>query len=160
MQRSAQFDAAADDLVFLELDDRRDDIDLRFRARAFANHVLEGAVILGAAVRIAGAVFGDRADVDRVRALGFGPAHGHAEKMRVAERDVGDWNFADVWCGRRVELIFGHGDVLIGEGGSADGAEVIELDAQTTIGRYGVEIGDFGKGAAFARLRALAIAGV
>src|ERR1700722_4041465 len=132
MQRSAQFDAAANDLVFLQLDDRRDDVDFGFGARAFANHVLEGAVILGAAIGIAGAVFGNCADVDRIGADGFGPAHGDAQKVRITERNVGDGNFAGarvgVGSGRRVELIFGDGDVLVGEGGAADGAEVIELD--------------------------------
>ncbi len=59
---------------------------------------------------------------------------------------------------RRVELIFGDGDGLVGEGGAADGAEVIELDDQTTVGWNGVEIGNFVEGAAFARLRALTVA--
>src|ERR1700685_804520 len=123
MQRGAQFDAAADDLAFLQLNDRSDDVDLRFRARDFANHILEGAVILGAAVGIAGAVFGDRTDVDRIGADGFGPADGDGKKMRVAEWDVGDGNFASVRSGWRVELIFGDGDVLVGESRTADGTE-------------------------------------
>src|ERR1700722_20049681 len=109
MQRGAQFDAAPDDLAFLQLDDRRDDVDLRFRARAFANRVLKGAVILGTAVGIAGAVFGDCTDIDRIGADGFGPADGDGKKMRVAEWDVGDRNIASVRSGWRVELIFRDG---------------------------------------------------
>src|ERR1700722_4495180 len=80
--------------------------------------------------------------------------------MRVAERDIGDGDVAAVrGCGG-VKLIFGNGDVLVGEGGPADGAEVIELDDQAAIGGDGVEVGDFDEGAAFAGLRALAVAGV
>src|ERR1700722_13675402 len=99
MQRGAQFDAAPDDLVFLQLDDGRDDIDLRFGARAFANHVLERAVVFGATVGIAGAVFGDSADVNRIGADGFGPADRDGKEMGVAEWHVSDGNVAGVWSG-------------------------------------------------------------
>src|SRR5579862_4761961 len=104
MQRGTQFDAAADNLIFLELDDRRDDFNLRFRPGAFTNHILEGAVILGATIRIAGAVFGNGADVDLAGADGFGPTHGDAEKVRVAEWNIGNRDFAFVRSGRLVEL--------------------------------------------------------
>ena len=80
--------------------------------------------------------------------------------MRVAERDIGDGDVAAVrGCGG-VKLIFGNGDVLVGEGGPADGAEVIELDDQAAIGGDGVKVGNFGEGAAFPGLGALAVPGV
>jgi hypothetical protein len=49
---------------------------------------------------------------------------------------------------------------LIGQGGTADRAKVIELDDQAPIGGDGVKIGDLGKGAAFAGLGSLAVASV
>src|SRR4051812_20329243 len=119
MQRSPQFDSTADDLVLLELDDRSDDFDLRFGARAFTNHILKGSVIFGAAIGIAGTVFGDGTDVDRVGANGFGPAHRDGKKVRVAKRDVSDWDVAAIRTGRRMQLILGDRDALIGESRAA-----------------------------------------
>src|ERR1700744_5037904 len=161
MQRGAQFDAAANDLILFELDDRSDDVDLSFGARTFADDVLEGGVILGPAVGVAGAVFGDSADEYLVSACGFGPAYGDAEEVGVAERNVGDGDFAHVCrCRGGVELIFGDGDGLVGKRGAADGTEVIEMDDEAAIGGDGVGIGVFGKGAAFSGLGALAVAGM
>src|SRR5579871_1316311 len=161
MQRSVQFDATPDDLIFPEFDHRSDDFDSRFGTRALANHVLKGAVILGTAIGIPGTVFGHRADVDFAGPDGFGPAHGDAEKMRVAERHVSDRDLAAARaaCGRG-ELIFRHGNALVGECRTTDGAEIVELNDEPPIRGNGVEVGNSGEGATFARLRALAVAGV
>ena len=63
-------------------------------------------------------------------------------------------------CGRGRESLFITELFLVGECGAADGAEVIEMDDQAAIGGDGVEVGDFGEGAAFARVSALAVTGV
>ena len=57
------------------------------------------------------------------------------------------------------ELIFGDGDVCVGESGATDGAEMIELDDQAMC-VHAVKVSDVVEGLAFALLGALAVAGV
>src|SRR5450432_3027828 len=140
MQRSAQRAAAADDFAFLQSDYWSDDFDLRLRTRANANYFLERSIVFGAAIGIAGAVFGHGTDVDFARADGFSPADRYGKKMRVAEWDVGDGNVCGVRAApaRRwlVQFVFRDGYALIREGGAADGAEVIELNDQAPLHRH------------------------
>ncbi len=89
MKRRAQFQSAADDLAFLKSDNRCDDFDFRFRPRPPANQLLKRFVIFGSAIRISRTVFGDRSDVKRTRAGRFRPTDADAQKMGVAERNVG-----------------------------------------------------------------------
>src|SRR5450755_3427804 len=136
MEGSAELEAFANDSAFLEGDNRGDDFDAGFRARADANQFLESAIIFRAAIGIAGAVFGDCADVDGVSADDFGPTDGHGKKMGVAKGHVGDGNFG----GAHGVMIFGDGNVSVGKRGTADGTKMIELDDQTVF--YIVKIGD------------------
>ncbi len=124
---------------------------------AFANHVLKGPVIFRPAIRISGAVFLHRTDVNGAGPDRFGPTNRDREKMRIAKGHVGDWNTAAVRR-RRVELIFGNGDILVGERGAANRPEVIELHDEPPL--HAVEIGDVGKGAEFPILGELAVSRV
>src|SRR5262249_56796427 len=86
--RRAELGAEPRYFAFTELDDRRDDLDLRLRLRPDVNRPLERFVVFGTAIGIARTVFGDRADVDSVGADDLGPARGDREQVRVPERDI------------------------------------------------------------------------
>ncbi len=94
MQRGPQNQTPADDLTFLHANHRGDQLNVRFRPRAHANQVLKHAVILRPAIGIAGAVFGDRTDVNGLSANCLRPAHRNAQKMGIAKRHVGNGNLA------------------------------------------------------------------
>ena len=79
--------------------------------------------------------------------------------MRIAKGNVSDGNAAAVWAAR-VQLIFRDRDALVGERGTSDGTEVIELYDQSVARGDVVEVGDLAEGTAFALLRTLAIAGM
>ena len=89
MQRGPELDAAPDYLAFLKRNHWRDDLDSGFGSCTGADQFLERVVILRPAVRIPGAVFRDRANVNRLRAYGFRPTYGHGKKMRIAKWHVG-----------------------------------------------------------------------
>src|SRR5215470_12738429 len=97
MQRSAKFDGLANDFVFLERDHWRTDLDVGLMTRSHMNQLLKHPVILRTAIRIAGTVFGNGADINSVSPDGFSPAHSHGKKMRVAKRHVGYGNFTAVF---------------------------------------------------------------
>src|SRR5712692_524214 len=126
MQRRTQLDAPPDDLAFSQLDDWRDDFDLRFRPRSHANQFLKYAVVFLPAVRIPGAVFGHRPDVNGPRADGLRPAHRNRKKMRVPKGNVSHGDRAAVWPGFYASRC-GNGNVLVGERRPANRAKVIEL---------------------------------
>src|SRR5438046_233794 len=88
MQRRSQFDASPDDLAFLQRDDWRDDLDLRFRTRTHADQFLEHPVIFRSAIRVAGAIFRHCSDVNRSRANRFRPAHRHRKKVRIPKSNI------------------------------------------------------------------------
>src|SRR5208282_3172830 len=90
MERGAQFDSPADDIAFPHANHRGLDFNPRFRPRTRAHQLLKRTVIFRPAVRVAGAVFGHRADPYGSRADGFRPAHRDGEKVSVAEGHVGD----------------------------------------------------------------------
>jgi hypothetical protein len=73
MQWSSKFNATADDFTFLESDHRSNDFNLGFGTRAFANELLECAVIFGAAIGISGTIFRYRSYVNGTRTDRFGP---------------------------------------------------------------------------------------
>src|SRR3954468_8721062 len=151
LQGRTQLQSAADDLSLAECDERRGDSDVRCFG-AHTNELVEGVVVLGAAVRVAGAVLRDRADINLFRAQHLGPTYRSGKKMRVAERNVGNGNlFADVGG-------FGDSDVLIGKRRAADLREAAVLDEHA---RGNVEpVADFCERFAFACFGALAVADV
>jgi len=157
MQRGAQLDALANDFAFLQADHRRGDFNICFRAGAYANQFLKDAIIFRAAIRIAGAVFRDRANVDGISADDFSPADRYGKKMGVAKRDVGDGDFADVSVVRNV-LMLRDGDAPVGKRGASDGAKMIQLNDQP-VGHM-IKIGDGFERLALALLSALSITGV
>src|SRR4029077_1363916 len=75
MQRGPELDAAPNDLALLQRDHRSDNFDSCFRACTGANQFLKCPVILGPAVRVAGAILGNGADVDNSGTDGFRPTH-------------------------------------------------------------------------------------
>src|SRR5215469_2767477 len=147
-----QFESAADNLAFLQANHRRDDFDLRFGARPAAYQFPERFVIFGPTIGIPRTVLGDRADIKRARAGRFGPTDTNAQKMRVAERNVGHRDGA---FSRRTQLIFRDVHAGIGERGAANGAEIVEADGEPLFDL--IEIGNFRKCTPLARLRSLAI---
>src|SRR5262249_26038967 len=87
-ERRAELGAEPHYFAFAEVNDWRDNLDLRLRLRADVNAPLERFVVFGTAIGIARTVFGDRADVDSVGADDLGPARGDREQVRVPERDI------------------------------------------------------------------------
>src|SRR5208282_6583884 len=108
----------------------RDDFDPRFGACAFAHERGKGAVKLRAAIGIAGAVFGHGADEDCGSADYFRPTHGRGKKMRVAKRDVRDW---DARIGRESGARFRDGDALVRERRAAHLREGVEADHEALV---------------------------
>src|SRR5215471_209330 len=109
MQRRSELDALADDLALFEGYHRRDNLNLRLWPGSHPNQLLEDLVVLRSAIRISGAVFRNRADVDRARASRFRPAHRHRKKMRITKWHVchGDRTAVRSW---RAQFIFRHGN--------------------------------------------------
>src|SRR3954465_12817958 len=62
LQGRAQLQSAADDLSLAGCDERRGYCDVRCFG-AHADDLVEGVIVLGSAIRVAGAVLGDRADI-------------------------------------------------------------------------------------------------
>ncbi len=91
MERCAQFNSQPNDLVFAHGDQGCFDPDIALFCTHF-DELIEGIVVGGTAVGIAGAVLLDCADKDDFCAQNLGPAYRGGEKMRVAEGDVGDGN--------------------------------------------------------------------
>ena len=96
--------------------------------------LLKGGVVGGSAVRVAGAVLLDRADVDLRGSENLGPTDRRGEKMGVAEGDVGDGDLAGGGSGfAEVGSRVGDGDREVGEGGAADAAEEIDAEMQEDV---------------------------
>lgn len=89
MEGRSQFNPKRDNLLLAEMDERRVDFDASV-AGAFADKLLEGMVIGGAAVGVSRAILLHRADDDLLGSDDFGPAYGGGEEVGVAERNVGD----------------------------------------------------------------------
>ena len=153
MQWGPELDSAPNDFALLQRDHRRDNFDSCFRACTGANQFLKCPVIFGPAVRVAGAVLGNGADINSFRANGLRPAHCYGEKMGVAKRHVGYGNLA---VGpTNTQLVFGHGNLLIRQSGAPYGAEVVELHDQPFADS--IKVGDVREGTALAGLCALPI---
>src|SRR6266404_5899192 len=96
LQGRPQVEATANDLSLAKCDERSRDLDASLFG-ADADDLVEGLVVLGAAVGVAGAILRDRADVDLGCSQNLCPTYRRGEEMRVAEGDVGDGDlFADV----------------------------------------------------------------
>src|ERR1700687_4132542 len=117
MQWSAYLDAFTNNCAFFQRNHGSYDFDKGFRAGADAYELLEGSIVFRAAIRVAGAVFRDRADVDDTGARGFCPAYADGKKMRVAKGHVGDGDWGDIPTVSRTAdgLIFRDGDSGVGE---------------------------------------------
>src|SRR5690349_10574296 len=79
MQRSAECEACAHDLRFLQVNYRRPDRDVCFRFCAEVDHVLKRRVKLGAAIGIARRILGDCSYIYGARSDHFAPTHGGCE---------------------------------------------------------------------------------
>ena len=153
-----------DNLGFFQGDERSDDLNSAvFSSPVFGSlldDLVEGFVICGAAVGIAGAVLLDGTDVDLRSAEDFGPADGNGEEMGITEGDVSDGDLV-------IDLVrnvggFGHvcrdsdGDVR--EGGAADGTESFVADNKFVVDAEAFADGE--EGLALAGFGALTIADV
>src|SRR5437763_868364 len=89
LQRRAQLEAAPDDLRLAKCDERSHDLDASLFG-ADPNELIESVVVVRTAVRVAGAILRDRADVDLLGSEDLRPTDRRRKKMRVAEGNVGD----------------------------------------------------------------------
>src|SRR5271165_4464283 len=96
-------------------------------ARAGANDLLEGFIVRGAAVGIAGAVLLDGADEDGSGPQHLGPTDGCGQKVGIAKRHIGDGNRL---ANRGVLRCAGNGDGGVGERRAADAPEDIDLEME------------------------------
>jgi len=158
MERRRQFKAELNDLAFSHMDEGCEYLDGAV-AGAGSDELLEGLVVGGAAVGIAGAILLDGPDDDVGGAEDFGPADGGGEEVGVAEGDVGDGDGFAYWLG--VGCVMGRNgdsDVGVGEGGSADLSEDVDAEGQELDAAEGM--GDGAGALEFALLGALAVAEV
>lgn len=128
----AQFEPLADDLDFGEMHEGG------FDARAVpfdpgaggpVGHGLEGVDVLGSAVRVARVIKGVDPDVDGAGVDDLGDRQSVAQEDGVSRGDVGHGDLVGAVANARWGGVVGlrHVDVVIGEGGAAEGAE-IDLD--------------------------------
>src|SRR5437763_10350209 len=124
--------------------------------RAGLNHAVEGFIIGGTAVGIAGAVLFDGADNNFLRSQNLGPAHRGGQEMRVAKGNVGDRNIvAHGMSGRGGR---GYGDVFIGEGGASNGTQSLIAEQEFVLNIQALANGQ--ERLALTRFSALAVADV
>ena len=127
MERCGQFKGKPHDLALTHLDERGDNFDFPV-AGTGADELLEGFVIGGTAVGIAGAVLLNGTDNDFLRVEDFCPADRCGEEMRVAERNVGNGNGFSYRFGLRMKRgRVGDGDVGVGEGRASDLSKDVDL---------------------------------
>ena len=137
MERRAQFNPEPDDLVLAEVNERGDHTDAAV-ARARADELVEGFVVGGSAVGVAGAVLLDGADEHLCGAENFRPTDRGGKEVRIAERDVGDGDIgagAVGLAGLRLRLSVRYGDSGVREGGAADAAEDIGVEDEQVAQR-------------------------
>jgi hypothetical protein len=114
------------------------------------DELVEGLVVRRPAVRISGAVLLHGANVYQRGSEHLGPAHGDREKVRVAERDVGDGHLrANLRPGR------GHRQRGIGERRTANLAERLVAHHQAALDSKAVA--DFRERSLLASLGALSV---
>src|SRR5918912_2196385 len=89
-QRERRFEvhSASYDLRFSERNHGSNDLDHSLRTRPRLYRALERRVEFRSAIRITRRIFSHCADVDTLRADGFGPARGNREQVRVAKGNV------------------------------------------------------------------------
>ena len=92
MEGSVEFNSETDDLALFHVDEWGFDADEAFPG-PLADEGVEGVVVGGTAVGVAGGVLLDCADDDGFRTEDLCPAYGGGEEVSVAEGNVGDWDF-------------------------------------------------------------------
>src|SRR5712692_3093979 len=116
-----------DDLGLGQRDHGGDDMQVGLRPRALADRLLERAVELGPAVRVAGGILPHRAHEDGSRPQRLAPGGGRGEQMGIAKRNIGRRDHA----GHRRSLA--HGNRRVGEAAAADRAQVREVHHERAL---------------------------
>ncbi len=99
-------------------------------------HALESGDVVGAAVRIAGVVYGIDSDEDVSTTQYLGPGQGQGEHDGVAGGNIGDRD-------ARLNTLHRYGDPVVGEGGTA---ELGEIEFERALFDRTKSLGDVGGG--------------
>src|SRR5258708_11325546 len=156
MQWRAQFAALLHNFTLLHADHGSDDFNVRFRTRSRANEFLKNAIVLRAAIRIAGAVFRNGADVHSLSADCLRPAYGHGQKMGVAKWNVSHWNRTS--GGGHIEHVLWNGNARIRQSGTPNLTKVVQTNRKPLPDA--VKTCNIFEGPALALLGALAVGGM
>ena len=151
VKRGAQFNAKPDDLVLPEVNNRRKDSDAGFRARAGIDSTGERVAERLRTIGISGTVFFDGPQIHARRADGFGPGNPQAEKERISERYIREWNVVPLDVG------IGNGYIAVRQRRAANPPKRVRCGRQAMARRYAVIVGDFQECPAFARVCPLAV---
>ena len=111
VQRGGEFHAKSDDLCFLEVDNRRKDSDVGFRACTGVDRPCERVTERLSTVGISGTVFLDGSQIYTRCSDGFGPGDPQTEKKRIPEGYIRDGNVIP----SRVRVGVGNGYVSVGQ---------------------------------------------
>ncbi len=151
VKRGAQFHAKSDDLMLPEVDNRRKDSDLGFRAgpgiRGTGKRVTERLRAIG----ISGTVFFDGPQIHTRRAHGLGPGNPETEKECISEWYIRGWNVVPLDVG------IGNGYVAVRQRRTTRLQERVRFRGQATAHRYAVITGDFQERPAFTGVCPLAV---
>ena len=143
-KRCGEFHAKSDDLCFFEVDNRREDSDVGFRACTGVDRPCERVTERLRTIGVSGTVFFDGAQIHTRCADGFCPRNPQAEKERIPERYIRDGNVVPVGDG------IGNGYVSVCQSGTADLTECVRSGGQATTRRNVVVVGDVVERPAFA----------
>src|SRR5690349_15280751 len=130
MKWRAEFNPFVDNGILVQVNQRCDDLDGWPRVlcggfgAGFGSHAdqfVEDAVVLGAAVGIAGAVRFDRADENLARADHLGPRNGDGQEVSVAKGHVARRDIVLAYW--RIQIRFAQRDGAVRQGRPADLAE-------------------------------------
>src|ERR1700726_3522627 len=130
MEWCVQFKAQPHNFGLAHVDERSGDLNGSF-FRAGMDYAVEGFIVGGTTVGIAGAILLDCADKDFLRSQNLGPAYGGGQKMGVAKGYIGHWNGVADGVARGVGS--GHSDAGIGEGGAPDSAQRVIADEKFVL---------------------------
>ena len=125
MKWCAQFNPLFDDLVLAQPDQRRYHFKPGLRAGSHRNQLIKNTIIFRAAVRVAGTVRLDRADIDSVRADDLGPGDCNRKKVGVTEGNIAGWDVS------RIQISFAQWNRRIGQGRTPDPSDVGKINGQT-----------------------------
>ena len=143
VKRGAQFHAEPDDLVLLEVDDRREDPDAGRRARAGIDGPRECVTERLRTVGVSGSVFFNGAQIHTRCADGFGPGDTETEEERISEGHIRDGDVVPIGVG------VGNGYVAVRQRRTAHVPERVRYGGQATLCLYAVVVGDVVERTAF-----------